>query len=96
MGKKHIIEKLRYNEDRWWEPLMPKISETWEDYVRRAIGFEQEFVMMEHKPDDIDIIGRAQQLLATRHAFVPGKYVCFAIRDLVFLAYTTEWREDAW
>lgn len=82
--------------DNWWEPYVPKLDEAWDDYVRRATGFDLEFVMMEHKPIDLDIIGRAQQLLGTRHVFVPGKYVVFVIRDLVFCAYTTEWREDSW
>jgi len=80
----------------WWEPYMPRFEETWQDYIRRATGFDREFVMMKHEPNDIDIIGRAHQLLATRHTLVPGVYCCFVIRDLVFLAYTEEYENGSW
>ncbi len=84
------------DDDKWWEPYMPKATETYQDYLRRAIGFDREFVMMEHKPDDIDIIGHAHKLMATRHVHVPGYYVCFALRDLVFLAYSKEYENGSW
>lgn len=82
--------------DNWWEPYVPKLDEAWDDYVRRATGFDLEFVMMKHEPNDLDLIGRAHQLMATPHAFVPGKYVVAVIRDLVFLVYSEVFENDEW
>jgi hypothetical protein len=82
--------------DNWWEPYMPKLQETYQDYLRRAQGFDRDFVMMKHKPNDLDIIGRAHQLMATRHTFVPGSYVCFVLGPIVTLFYTEEYSNGSW
>lgn len=81
---------------KWWEPYIPKAGEAYSDYLRRALTFELEFVMMEQKPDDLGIIADGHKLLRTNFVHAPGKYVVFVIRDLVFLAYTKEWADDEW
>lgn len=83
----------------WSTPYMPTPAETMKNYIDRILAmpeFESEdmsLVLMEHQPDDLAIIGRAQYLLATRHKFEPGYYCVMAIRDLVFCAYTPQWAQ---
>jgi len=85
------------SDDDWYLPYMPTPREKMQDYVDRLLAMDEfqnewmHFVMMEHDADDLAIIGRAHQLLATRHKFSPGEYCVFAIRDLVFCAYTPQW-----
>jgi hypothetical protein len=83
-------------DDGWWWAYMPKPQETYQDYLRRALSFDLAFVTMKHTPENIEIIAQGQALLATRHYHWPRRFVCFAIRDLVFLAYSEEYENEAW
>jgi len=87
-------------ETEWWEPFVPQSHETPKQYLVRAHHFDEygmNFVMMHlENAEDLLTVGNAFDILAVRHQYEPGLYAVQVIRDLVFLAYTSEFEDQTW